>query len=58
MHGTKGMANNFLNCGNVVLPEAAWKWVESRGGKDIAGGSGDGPRWGRLEEENSWVAKR
>jgi HEAT repeat protein len=49
-YGSKRMAMDFVNCGNIKLKEAAYKWAESRGYK-IGDGSGsrDSPKWKRFK---------
>ncbi len=45
-YGSKRMALDFINCGNIQLKEAAYKWAESHGRKiEERAGSTDGPRW-------------
>jgi HEAT repeat protein len=49
-HGSKKMALDLANCGNVRLEEASHKWAESHNIK-IKGpfGRGSGPVWGRCK---------
>ena len=49
-YGNNRMAMDFLNCGNMQLKEAAYKWAKSHTYKieeDI--GARDGPKWGRFK---------
>jgi HEAT repeat protein len=49
-YGNNRMAMDFLNCGNMQLKEAAYKWAKSHSYKieeDI--GTRDGPKWGRFK---------
>jgi HEAT repeat protein len=48
-YGSKRMALDFVNCGNMKLKEAAYKWAESRGYKiGEHPGSTDGPKWKKF----------
>jgi len=49
-YGTKRMAIDFIDCGNIQLEEAAYKWAESHGYKikesiDVS----KGPKWQRFK---------
>lgn len=49
-YGTKRMAIDFINCGNIQLKEAAYKWSESHSYKikestDVS----KGPKWKRFQ---------
>jgi len=49
-YGNKSMAMDFINCGNMKLKEAAYKWAKSHGYKineDI--GTRNGPQWERFK---------
>jgi HEAT repeat protein len=49
-HGSKKMALDLTNCGNIRLEEASHKWAENHNMK-IKGpfGGGSGPVWGRCK---------
>ena len=40
------MAEDFLNCGNIQLEEAAKNWAEENGYSVVSSGFGGGPIWG------------
>jgi HEAT repeat protein len=49
-YGTKNMAIDFINCGNIQLKEAAYKWTESHGYKIKKGiDVSNGPTWNRFK---------
>jgi HEAT repeat protein len=49
-YGTKRMAIDFINCGNIQLKEAAKKWAESHSNKIKEGiGASHGPKWKKLK---------
>ena len=45
-YGDKGMAEDFLNCGNAKLEEAARSWAAGNG-YVVQPSSGGGPSWGK-----------
>jgi HEAT repeat protein len=49
-YGTKRMAAGFINCGNILLKDAAKKWAESHGYKIKEGiDASHGPKWKRFK---------
>ena len=51
-YGNKRMAMDFINCGNMQLKEAAYKWAKSHSYKieeDI--GARGGPKWERFKSQ-------
>ncbi len=49
-YGTKRMAVGFINCGNILLKDAAKKWAESHGHKIKEGiDASHGPKWKRFK---------
>jgi len=49
-YGNNRMAMDFLNCGNMQLKEAAYKWAKSHSYKiEEDTGARDGPKWRRFK---------
>ena len=54
--GTKNMALDFVQCGNIHLKEAAYKWAESHRYKiEEHMEAGSSPKWGRCRSLSSTV---
>jgi len=48
-YGSKKMATDFIDCGNMQLKEAGQRWAQSHGYKNgQPAGPMDGPKWKRL----------
>jgi hypothetical protein len=45
-YGAKEMAEDFLNCGNSLLEDAAKQWADAHGYTIRSGRGGGGPTWG------------
>jgi HEAT repeat protein len=49
-YGNKSMAMDFINCGNMQLKEAAYKWAKSHGYKiEKDTGTKNSPQWQRFK---------